>query len=194
MEIKNKTKKLPKILIFVGMAGSGKTIVVNYFKEKGWQTIHFGEITINELNKKGLPINEENEKAIREEIRKKIGMDAYAKLSFPLIKEKVSKGPTIIDGLYSWAEYRYLEEKFKGQMVIINIFTSRHLRYKRLTQRKYRPLSTMEAKLRDFAEIENLEKGGPIAIADYSILNNSNKNNLYEAVDNLLIKIYHSNS
>ena len=34
-----------------------------------------------------------------------------------------------------------------------------------------RPFTIKEAKARDYAEIENLEKGGPIAMADYTILN-----------------------
>ena len=34
-----------------------------------------------------------------------------------------------------------------------------------------RPLTGSEARTRDYAEIENLHKGGPIAIADYLIVN-----------------------
>jgi hypothetical protein len=37
--------------------------------------------------------------------------------------------------------------------------------------RPVRPLTPFESHSRDFAEIENLNKGGPIAIADYLIKN-----------------------
>ena len=35
-------------------------------------------------------------------------------------------------------------------------------------------------------EIENLEKGGPIAIADHYVINDSNIEHMYEQVDKLL--------
>ena len=46
------------------------------------------------------------------------------------------------------------------------------IRYNRLTKRDIRPLTNKEAKSRDISEIEALAKGGPIAYADYFILNN----------------------
>ena len=44
-------------------------------------------------------------------------------------------------------------------------------RYKRIGSRSERPLTQEETVTRDWAEIENLEKGGPIAMADYFIVN-----------------------
>ena len=41
-----------------------------------------------------------------------------------------------------------------------------------LAERPERPFNAQEAAERDQTEIENLEKGGPIAIADYYIYNN----------------------
>jgi len=71
-------------------------------------------------------------------------------------------------------------------MKVVAIFTSRSLRYARLWQRTVRPLSTEEAEQRDFAEIENVEKAGPIAIADYTILNDGSEDDLLLVVDRLL--------
>jgi dephospho-CoA kinase len=38
-------------------------------------------------------------------------------------------------------------------------------------KREIRPLTLSEAISRDISEIENIEKGGPIAFADYMVIN-----------------------
>jgi dephospho-CoA kinase len=172
------------------MAGSGKSTVARHLEKKGWHVIRFGALTMQELEKRGLPINEANEKAVREELRATHGMDAYARLLLPDIKESLSAGPTVIDGLYSWAEYKLLKSHFGEQMKLVAIYTTRSLRYARLSQRRDRPLSTEESEQRDYSEIENVEKGGPIAMADYTIINDSTEEELFQAVDKLLSTLY----
>ena len=174
------------LLVIVGMAGSGKSSIAQHLKQKGWHVIRFGEMTMRELKSRNLPINEANERAVREELRTRHGMDAYAKLWLPTIVETLLVGPTVIDGMYSWDEYRFLRNHFGSQMTVVAIFTTRPLRYARLSQRPDRPLSAKEAEQRDFAEIENVEKAGPIAIADYTIVNDGTEEDLLLAVDRLL--------
>ncbi|MEO7904607.1 MAG: dephospho-CoA kinase, partial [Candidatus Saccharimonadales bacterium] len=65
----------------------------------------------------------------------------------------------------------------------IAIVAPKRLRHRRLTQRPIRPLTQNEANQRDWAEIENLEKGGPIAIADSYIINDGNIEKLHSAID-----------
>jgi dephospho-CoA kinase len=178
------------LLIIVGMAGSGKSSIARHLEKKGWHVIRFGALTMRELGSRHLPINEANEKAVREDLREKHGMDAYAKLLLPAILESLSVGPTVIDGLYSWAEYKFLKGHFEDQMKVVAIYTARSVRYARLSQRHDRPLSIEEAEQRDYAEIENVEKGGPIAMADYTIVNDSTEKELFRAVDKLLSTLY----
>jgi dephospho-CoA kinase len=173
--------------MIVGMCGAGKSLVAARLKQKGWQMIHFGEITIRELNARGLPHTETNERTIREEMRKIHGSDAYAKQSLPKIKEALELGPTVIDGLYSWSEYKFLRQNLMNQMYVVAVIASRPIRYERLAHRPVRQLSPEEAELRDFAEIEKLEKGGPIAMADYVILNDGSEEELLRSVDRLLL-------
>ena len=71
----------------------------------------------------------------------------------------------------------------------IAIIAPRSLRYQRLAQRPERPLSPEEAETRDWQEIEALEKGGPIAIADYSLANDTSAEDLLKALDSLLAKL-----
>ena len=184
MEISDKAKKL---LIVVGMAGCGKSVVVDYFKQKNWQVIYFGGVTMKEVKKRNLPVNQTNEKMVREELRQIHGMEAYAKLEFPNVKKALSQGLTIIDGLYSWSEFKFLREHINIPIIILAVYTPKKLRYERLAERKFRGLNNMQAELRDFAEIENLEKGGPIAIADHTILNDGSIEKLHSALDKFLI-------
>jgi dephospho-CoA kinase len=172
------------------MPGSGKSAVVRHLAKKGWRVVHFGAITMDEIKKRGLAVNEENERKIREELRKTQGMEAYARLSITRIKDSLSAGPTIIDGLYSWSEYRFLRQQFRSQMYVLAISAPRHARYERLLHRCFRPLSYEEAESRDFAEIENLEKGGPIAIADYTVTNNGSKRELFSVLDRLMNDLF----
>jgi len=174
------------VLVIVGMPGSGKSTITRYLQGKGWQVVHFGEITMRELKARGLPSNEANERMVREQLRQAHGMDAYAKLLLPNIQDALSISPTAIDGLYSWAEYKLLRQHFGSQMHVVATFTSRSIRYTRLCNRPDRPLTPEESELRDSAEIENLEKGGPIAMADHVILNDASEEELLQAVDRLL--------
>ncbi len=167
---------MEKIIAVVGLCGSGKSVAADFFEKQGYIKIHFGQITMDEVKKRNLPVNETNERIVREELRSEHGMGAYAVKSLPKIDELLSRGDKIlIDGLYSFSEYKILIGKYPKQLVVLAIFTDKDLRYKRLSTREYRPLSYKEAELRDFAEIENIEKGGPIAIADYTIINNFDK-------------------
>lgn len=178
------------IVAVVGMCGSGKSLVTGHLNEKGWNVIHFGSITMRELEKRGLARNETNERSIREELRNKYGVGAYAVLSLPLILESQKNGLTVIDGLYSWTEYRLLKEEFGERLFIVAVIADRRLRYERLSVRGVRPLTDKEAEQRDLAEIEKLEKGGPIAIADFFINNNGPAEALFKSVDDIIDEIF----
>jgi len=174
-----------QLLAIVGMPGAGKSVVVDYLRGKGWTVVHFGGVTMRELERRGLAVNETNERAVREDLRKRHGMEAFAKLSMEEVLKGLSKGPTVIDGLYSWSEYKFLRTQLSRRFYVVNVFTSRQIRYDRLLHREVRPLSHEEAEARDFAEIENLEKGGPIAMADFTLLNDGTIENLYSEIDKL---------
>src|SRR3989344_4740317 len=147
------------IVAVVGLCGAGKSEVANYFVQQGFFYLRFGQITLDEIKRRGLAPTETNERQIREALRQEHGMAAFAKLNMPAIDEHQTQGkPVLIDGLYSWSEYKLLKEKY-GQA-------------------------------RDYAEIENIEKAGPIAMADYTILNTGTlqelENSLQKVHQNIL--------
>lgn len=179
-----------RIIAIVGMPGSGKSVVASYLQNNGFPIIHFGGIIIREIEKRSLQITPQNEQIVREEIRKKQGMDVCAQMSLPLIQAKLLEHQlVIIDGLYSFSEYKTIKKEFNDELLVLAIFTPKAIRYKRLALRQDRPLTIAEAELRDFMEIEKIEKGGPIAVADLTIINDGNHCQLHEKVEGLLTEI-----
>ena len=177
------------ILAIVGMCGAGKSRVVNYLEQEGFSGVHFGSLTIEEIKRRNLPLTSENEKVIREELRRQHGMGAFAVLSIPTIERlKIRTDKIYIDGLYSWQEYRILRERWGKDLIIVLVYADKCIRYRRLLERKFRPLSREEAEKRDITEIENLDKGGPIAFCDYLLINNGDEALLEKEVQEMLRK------
>ena len=168
-----------KIVFVVGMAGSGKSIVSDELVKRGFAYVRFGQIVIDEIKKRELEINETSEKMIREELRKKHGMGALATLNMQKFDEFLKKSNVVGDGLYSWTEYKILKEKYGDMMYVLAVYASPSLRYERLENRasendvdsRFRSIPKEKSKSRDYSEIEDIEKGGPIAMADFTIIN-----------------------
>lgn len=182
-----------KIIAVVGMTGSGKSEVARIFERYGYGRIRFGDVTDEELKKRGLPLNEQNEKVVREELRQKLGMAAYAILNIPRIDEALKSGNVVIDGLYSWDEYKVLKERYGDGFGTLAVWASPATRYRRLSQREVRPLTPLEAASRDQAEIENSAKGGPIAMADWTVTNEGTLKTLKRQVNRIIRALHGEN-
>ena len=100
-----------KLIAIVGMCGSGKSIASEYFENMGYKKIYLGGITMDKLKEENLEVNPDNEKMMRERLRKEYGMGAYALLSIPKIEELIKTDNVVLDGLYSWDELKILKEK-----------------------------------------------------------------------------------
>ena len=160
-----------RIAAIVGMPGAGKSEVASFLREQGLLYIHFGDVTQDELARRALAVNEANERAVREEMRAAHGMAAYAILNLGRIETALRQGSVVVDGLYSWEEYLVLKERFDDRLVVVAVTASPATRRARLATRPVRPLTAAEVAARDRAEIEKLNKGGPIAIADITLVN-----------------------
>jgi len=167
-----------KVVSIVGMTGSGKSEVARVFAESGFTRIRFGDITDEEITKRGLELTEKNERYIRELLRQEHGMSAYAELNLPGIDAALKHSNVVIDGLYSWEEYTFLKAHYGEDFYVVAVWASPKTRYARLSGRLNRGLTVEEAAGRDRAEIENINKGGPIAMADYTVTNESSLENL----------------
>lgn len=159
------------IIAIVGMCGSGKSVASAFLEDLGYEKVYFGGVTLDKLRENGMEINPLNEKIMREKFRSELGMGAYAKILLPKIKELSMDKNVVLDGLYSWDEYKILLDNLDN-ISLVAIICDKKIRYERLEKREIRPLTSDEANKRDIAEIENLAKGGPISYADYFINNN----------------------
>ncbi|MBI4333967.1 MAG: AAA family ATPase [Chloroflexi bacterium] len=177
-----------QVIAIVGMAGSGKSEVSRLFEEAGFHRVRFGDVTDEEVKRRGLALNEENERRVRELLRKEHGMAAYAVLNLSRIDRALETAGVIIDGLYSWEEYRFLGERYPAFKVLA-VYASPATRYRRLASRAVRPLAADEARQRDITEIENLKKGGPIAMADFTIINESSLGDLQTQTRQLIARL-----
>lgn len=183
-----KTKN--KIIAIVGLPGSGKTEAGKFFVDQGFQPIRLGQLTLDEVRRRGLTPGEASERPIREGLRKKYGMAAYATLNLPKINSLLKRSKVLIDGLYSWEEYLEFKKKYGERLTIIAVYASPTTRHQRLATRKWdkkkdikmvnRPYTKEQAKKRDHAEISNLHTGGPIAMADFTIMNEGSRVELHE--------------
>lgn len=175
-----------KVVSVVGMAGAGKSEVARLFARNGFVRIRFGDVTDDEVSKRGLVLNEANERSVRELLRKEHGMAAYAELNLPRIETALKTSGVVIDGLYSWEEYIHLKDHFGEDMCLVAVWASPATRYARLGRRRERPLTPEEAAGRDRAEIENLNKGGPIAVADFLVINESGLDDLARQTERII--------
>ena len=181
------TTRHQRVLALVGMPGTGKTLGAQHLRERGYFEYRFGSTVVNEVVRRGWAVNPENERIVREELRADEGMDVMAKRALPHLRQALLEHPVVvIDGLYSFSEYKTLHREIGAEMVVIAITSPRELRYQRLINRPERPLTEDEALRRDFQEIETLEKGGPIAIADYTLVNDGEPEELLAALDTLV--------
>lgn len=180
----------PRALALVGMPGAGKSTVAQALEERGFYQFRFGGIVTDEVTRRGLPITAENERTVREEFRAHDGMAAIALRALPHLRAALqTRACIVIDGLYSWSEYKLLQDQLGAELIVVAITCQRALRYARLAARPIRPLTPEEARQRDWAEIENLEKGGPIAMADYTLTNDSTPQALLAQLDDLLARL-----
>lgn len=186
------TTKNAHILAFVGMPGSGKSTAVDYLAEKGYPKVYVGGILYQAMKDEGIEITWESQNKFREEIRKREGQDFLIKRAIVQLQHLIDAGQhhIIFDGLYSWSEYKILKHAFPGEVSIVGVVVPRRIRKHRLSQRPERPMTSTEVDERDYSEIEQLQKGGPIAMADHFIINDGTTEQFYEQIETELTRIH----
>jgi len=180
-----------KIIAFVGMPGSGKGTCTDYLHEKyGWPIVHFGHMFYEEMQRRGLD-NVKDENWFRPKLREEQGPDVLAKLAAAKAEALAKDDQTriVFDGLYTWGEYTYLRQKFGDSLLVIAVTAPRQERYRRILSRhdehrKYTSAEQIQA--REITEIEEIDKGGPIAIADYTLTNDTEPTHMTTRLDAIL--------
>lgn len=166
------------------MPGSGKSEAGNFFAQQGIAVLSFGSITKQGLKRKKLAPSEKNECRFREQLRKKLGMAAYAILLWPDIKQAFDKNQLVVaEGMRSWEEYIFLKKKVTN-VYLVAILSSAKIRQQRLLTRKERSVDTAKIRERDRKEMA-LNLCPTILFSDYFIVNDGEKKELYRTLDKI---------
>lgn len=183
------------VLAVLGLSGTGKSQAVEHLRSRlDAGVVYFGGVVVDEVRRRGLDVNEENERTVRKDLRDAHGMGVMAARSLPVIQQHHDEGRNvIIDGLYSGEELRILTESCPG-LVTVSVHADRPVREARLASREVRPLTAAEMAARDQAEIRQLDKAEPIVIADHHVVNNGTVEDLHAALDAVLDRVAASTS
>ncbi len=183
---------MPKIVAVLGMPGSGKSEVVQYLQGKyGWPKVYFGGVTLDEMKRRGLERNQANERLVREDLRNLHGEDYYAQEVIRMIEALGVNDVVLADGLYTASEYRVFKERFHDDFYAIAIHARPSIRHARLATRPERPLDRQAAEERDWAQLNRLSQGTPIALADFMIVNEGELTELQAKLDTAVEMIMH---
>ena len=170
-----------QLLLITGMTGSGMTTLVAHFKNMGIASVTMGDVIRALARKKGLPPTPENFGRLFTEIRKEGGDDAVAKLCIDEI-DNIPDGLILIDGIKNMEEVEVFSRKFK--VTLVAVFADQKTRYARLLARGRSddPPDIATFKARDAREL-GFNLGHAIALADYTILNEGNLEDLKAEFD-----------
>ena len=180
----------PTIIAILGMPGSGKGTVVEHLTTTYHAPkVYFGGMVYEEVAARGLDIVRD-ERMVREDMRAQEGPAVLAKRAAARAQELLHTGARFVtlDGVYSWSEDTYLRQTFGAHYTSFAIVAPKAVRYERVVARKdpQRQYTQEDIIRRDREEIENIEKGGPIAFADYYLMNDHDIDKLLRQTDALM--------
>jgi len=178
-----------KVLAICGFPGSGKSTAIDTIRNLG-SLIIMGDIIRNEAKKRKLEPTSENLGKIAKELRLKYGSNIIAEKCVDLIN-KQNNNIIFIDGLRSMVEVNVFRKHWKFPIIAIVLEEKR--RFKRLFERARSddPKSIDDLKDRDKREIEfGLEE--VLNNADYTIKNDSTKEDLKERIRKLVLDLIHN--
>lgn len=179
-----------KIIAFTGMPASGKSEAVQLAKDKGIPVIRMGDLVWEETRRQSRPLDDKNVGDVANSMRKKYGMDIWAKRTVEKIHSLKKSPHFIIDGVRNMEEIEYFKKELGLGFLVIAIDASDKLRRKRAIDRgrtdDSKDLKDLEE--RDKREIRwGLQK--VIADADIIIPNNGSLDQFKKQVLTVLNKL-----
>jgi dephospho-CoA kinase len=119
-----------KLIVTVGMPGSGKDELVGVARSIGLATLKMGDLVRAEASRRGISPNGSALSRLAAEEREKHGAAIWAQRALPkLIETKM-----LVDGCRSETEITCFRHQF-GDLFVLGIFSSPETRYERLRKR-----------------------------------------------------------
>lgn len=160
------------IIGLTGRIASGKSMVADLLKKKGFDYIAISMVVREEAARRGIEITRKNLQDLGNEIRKKEGAGAWTKRIVQIIKGK----DYVVDGIRNPGEIAELR-KLKD-FVLVSVDAPGDIRCARVLQRAKPSDPTtkqgfLEMDKRDFGEVDPLgqQVGKCMEMADYHLVN-----------------------
>ena len=119
-----------KLIVTVGMPGSGKDELVGVARSMGLATLKMGDLVREEVRRRGLPNSNANLARIASEEREKHGAGVWAQRAIP----KLIETRMLVDGCRSDTEVTVFRHNF-GDLFVLGIFASPETRHQRMSSR-----------------------------------------------------------
>jgi dephospho-CoA kinase len=156
-----------KLIVTVGMPGSGKDELIAVAQSMGLATLKMGDLVREETRRRGLALSNANVARIASEERDKHGAGIWAQRALP----KLIETRMLVDGCRSDSEVTVFRHNF-GDLFVLGIFASPETRYERMKSRRRSDdgLSLQEFFDRDRRELK-WGIGSAFTLADGMIVN-----------------------
>ena len=138
-----------RVVVFTGLPWSGKSEAVAVAKKIGMPVIRMGDMVWDETKKLGLKLTESNVGRIADNMRKKYGMDIWAKKTIDKIKKIKDMNILVIDGIRNIEEIKTFKKKLGEDFLVIGLQVSDKIRYQRAIKRNRKDDSKDLAKIKE---------------------------------------------
>jgi dephospho-CoA kinase len=155
-----------KLIVTVGMPGSGKDELIAVAQGMGLATLKMGDLVRDETRRRGLQLTNANVGRIASEEREKHGPGIWAQRALP----KLTETRMLVDGCRSDSEVSVFRHNF-GDLFVLGIFASPETRHDRLVSRH----RSDDVDLQDFYDRDRRELkwgiGNAFSLADGMLVN-----------------------
>ncbi len=193
---------MKRIIAVVGPIASGKGVVINFFKQKGYKVLSLSDVVREKAKELELPITRENLQNTGDQLRQAGGNAILAQEIAPEIQKNPeddgsanlapSRGKFVIDAIRNPAEVEFFKKNFDAYSIGVTADAKRRFENMRARGKEYDPKTWEE-----FEKAEQRDRGVGqedygqqvekcLEMADIVLENNSTKEELEEKIRLLL--------
>jgi dephospho-CoA kinase len=176
---------MASLLGITGYSGAGKTTAIEHLVSTcGADRIYVGQLVADEVAARGMAPGPESEKAVRKDLRKRVGMEGLAVLVAPAVSRSLTRGkPVIIDAICCLQEMDYYRRTFDQSASLVSIIASFDVRAIRVHSREEKRMTVEQLRERDDLENTFLRTDLAIRAATIAICNNGDLIQLHQLLD-----------
>lgn len=187
--MKQKNQKKQKIIVIIGPIASGKGTAADFFAKKyGFKKITMSDFLRQEARRRGVHPTRTYLRRLQRELRQDYGQNVLVDMARRKIKENPDKN-FVVDGLRDFREAKYAKKKIKMKIILIDAdpvvrFRRQKGRHRQGFSKAYHEFlheDAMENAIFDFHKTRKL--------ADFTILSDAGKEDLYKQLGKLAKKL-----